>query len=438
MNASSRTPHRPRRLLSFLRTRRLTQLGVIETVLAAVLTVVEFLQIPAPVPLTTVVFATLTLVLVACTASFPVAASMLSLVLILSMFAVADVAPLYSIFFTMLVVEVVAASSQLLLAGSLALAHWALSAFDPQAMALSTDVAALTVVALVLAAAYMVGWSRASHGRQQEKLRASLAEQERRQRLELARELHDSVATSLTSVVMQAQALTLLPTSHGDARSRHGLETISEKSREALSNLRTMVQLLNEKPNHTSFRTRTDSPPLSVALEKAQQELEAHSLEVSVRIDLPSEIATVVDAPDTPDPRHASLPPSPPAASTWIDRDTATKVLTEMTSNAAKHALKHSTVSLTCTVTEGTFILSMTNLLARPTGSSRDGLLSGGVGLGSMHARAAKAGGELETELIDPRTGTGSVSPGGTAVEGGAAACFWRATLRLPIVVIKS
>ncbi|WP_420098206.1 sensor histidine kinase [Corynebacterium sp.] len=433
MNASLRTPHRPRRLLPFLRASRVTHLGVVETVLAVTLTLVELLEIPEAVPAGTAVVALLTLALVAGTAKFPVAASMLSLLLVLATFVADGTVPLYSIFFTMLIVEIVAASGQILLAGALALAHWALSAVDPQAGTVSTDVAALTIVALVLTAAHMIGWSRASHRRQQEKLRASLAAHEKQQRLELARELHDSVATSLTSVVMQAQALTLLPTPGGDttaeanAQHRHGLETISETSRTALSNLRTMLQLLNERPDQRSFRTRAGYLPLDRTLARVRQELDAHSLELRTTIDLPPDIARAVNVPAT-----QSTTPSPGKR---IDVDTVDKVLTEMTSNAAKHAPPHSTVSLSCTVEDDAFVVTMTNPVRQTPGS---GLFSSGMGLGSMHARARKAGGGLDAGLTDSSTCSGSTFPRGAEPEGGPAGRVWRTTLRLPIVVIKS
>jgi signal transduction histidine kinase len=434
VNASSRTPHRPRRLLPFLRTRRLTQLGVTETVLATALTVFELASTPGAASVGTALIAGVTLLLVAGTAKIPVAASMLSLLLVLATFAIDGVVPLYSIFFTMLIVEIVAASGQILLGGSLACAHWVLAAIDPQAGALSTDVAALTLVGVMLAAAFLIGWFRANYGRQQEKLRTSLAEQERQQRLELARELHDSVATSLTSVVMQAQALTLLPPDDGETH-REGLDNISDSSREALSNLRTMLRLLNENPNRTCFRTRVASPPLGAAVARMRQELEAHSLDLSSTVDLPYDIAAVLnatDVPDTPD----------PTGTPWIDRDTAVKVLTEMTSNAAKHAAPHSTVALNCNVQDDVLVLTMVNplpsRLGHATAAHGDDVVSTGMGVDSMRARAAKAGGTLDAGLTATGDETGSVGTGVDPALGGPEPRFWRTTLRLPIVVIKS
>jgi signal transduction histidine kinase len=443
VNASSRTPHRPRRLPPVLRTRRLTQLGVIETVLATALTVFELASTPDDAFVGTALLAGATLLLVAGTARIPVAASMLSLLLVLAAFVVDGIFPLYSIFFTMLIVEIVAASGQILLGGSLACAHWVLTAVDPQAGALSTDVTALTLVGAMLAAAFLIGCFRANHARQQERLRTSLAEQERQQRLELARELHDSVATSLTSVVMQAQALTLLPPGDGETH-REGLDNISDSSREALSNLRTMLRLLNENPNRTSFRTRVASPPLEVAIARMRQELEAHSLDLRPTVDLPDDVAAVVNATDVPgSPVVRDVPGATAATGTpWIDRDTAVKVLTEMTANAAKHAAPHTTVDLTCTVQDGTFVVTMANAVpSRPghtTSPDGDDVVSTEMGVGSMRARATKAGGTLEAGLTVPGDETGSVRTGEGPALGGPESRLWRTTLRLPIVVIKS
>lgn len=428
MNSPTRAPHRPSRLLRVLRASRITRLGVAETVLAVALTAFEFMETSGPVPTGTSVYAALTLVLIACAAKFPITVSALSLLMVFSSFFTSDLLPLYSVFFTMLIVEIVAAGGQILLAGSLAFAHWVISAIDPVAGAIMTDVVSLTVVGTMLAAAFLLGNTRDRHQRQQKDMRVSLAEQEREQRLELARELHDSVATSLTSVVMQAQALTLLPPDEEDNH-RQSLENISESSREALANLRTMLQLLNEKPNRVSFRTPSASPPLDVAVGRIEQELEAHSLQLRARVQLPPGIAAVLNDPAPAESTKAN-------ATTWTDRDTVIKVLTEMTSNAAKHSSPRATIHLECRVDGDVFEVSMTNPTRRPT--PPDELTSGGMGLGSMRARATKAGGTLTARLHGGRTGDSTVEAPELPGAGGGETYFWRTTLRLPIVVTKS
>lgn len=428
MNSPTRAPHRPNRLLRMLRASRITRLGVVETVLAASLMGFELMEAPGPASAGTTGYAVVTLALIACAAKFPVAVSTLSLLMVLSSFLVADLLPLYSVFFTMLIVEIVAASGQILLAVCLTFAHWVLAAIDPVAQALMTDIVSLTVGGIMLTAALLLGYTRDRHQRQQKNMRASLAEQEREQRLELARELHDSVATSLTSVVMQAQALTLLPPGE-EHNHRQSLENISESSREALSNLRTMLQLLNEKPNRVSFRTRTASPPLDVAVGRIEQELEAHSLQLRARLQLPPGIAAVLNDPAPAESTKAD-------AAAWTDRDTVIKVLTEMTSNAAKHSSPRATIHLECRVDGDVFEVSMTNPTRRPT--PPDELTSGGMGLGSMRARATKAGGTLTARLHGGRTGDSTVEAPELPGAGGGETYFWRTTLRLPIVVTKS
>lgn len=428
MNSPTRAPHRPNRLLRILRASRITRLGVVETVLAASLIGFELMEAPGPASVGTTVYAAITLVLIAGAAKFPVAVSTLSLLMVLSSFLVADLLPLYSVFFTMLIVEIVAASGQILLAVCFTFAHWALAAVDPVAQALITDIVSLTVGGIMLTAAFMLGYTRARHQQQQRKMRASLAEQEREQRLELARELHDSVATSLTSVVMQAQALTLLPPS-AEHDHRQSLDNISKSSREALANLRTMLQLLNERPNRVSFRTRTASPPLDVAISRMEQELEAHSLGLRATVTLPPDIAGVLNDPASTDSKSGDEDAS-------VDRDTVIKVLTEMTSNAAKHSSPHATVHLDCRIDSDMLEVSMTNPTRRPT--SPDELTSGGMGLGSMRARATKAGGTLTAELHRRHPGNSTIEAPSPPRAGGAETHFWRTTLRLPIVVTKS
>lgn len=126
------------------------------------------------------------------------------------------------------------------------------------------------------------------------------------------------------------------------------------------------------------------------------------------------------------------------SAGPWVDRDTAVKVLTEMTSNAAKHALPHSTVYLGCHVQDDDLVITMTNPVHSRDGALRDDVLSSGMGLDSMRTRAAKAGGTVEAGVATPSERTGSVTPEDAATVGGSDALFWRTTLRLPIVVIKS
>lgn len=385
--------------------------AVVEIILAVILAVAELSVMRGEVTVPAVVVGMLTVGLVAVAPRFPVTASLLSLLLVLSPFVLGDVAPVFSMFFSALIVEIVVARGQLAVGLFLVIAQWALSTVDATTGVLFTDPVALAAVTFILLTAYAAGWFRHNHRRRQEDLRRELALQEQRQRTELARDLHDSVATSLTSVVMQAQALNLATPQSEESSYRQGLDNISDSARDALTHLRTMLRLLNEEPGNQEFRLRADGPPLSVTLEKAVRELEAHDMTVNVRV---------------------SVPPN-----AQVDRDTVAKVLTEMTSNAAKHSPRGSMVALVCGAEGDNVTLSMVNPV-RDASSFPDGDdMSGGLGLGSMHARARKADGELVAGIItDDESSCGrSVHSAGPPE---SRRPVWRTTLRLPIIVTES
>ncbi len=401
---------------------RWLRLGTVETVFAVVMAVAELWVTDARVTAGSVLVAGLIVGLVGITARLPLIASILSLFLLTSAFVLGDVAPIFSLLFAALVLEIVVARGLLTVGVFLAIAQWALSAVDPMDQILVTDPVSLGIVAFLLAFTYLIGWNRYNHGRRQQVLRDSLANQEREQRLELARELHDSVATSLTSVVMRAQALNLAQAYGGDESTRQELEGISNTSRDALDQLRTMLRLLNEEPANTAFRTRTDAPPLRRTFSNATKEMKAHGFNVVTNVNLPKEIARAANRSTVPD----GVPPAGP----WFDRSTVSKVLTEMVSNAVKHSRPRSTVTLTCTVEETCFVISMVNEVGQQSLAYDNSAMSSGLGLGSMQARADKADGVL---LSGPENVPDKGSDGQASRE--SYPPLWRTTLRLPIVV---
>lgn len=384
---------------------------MVETVLAAVLAVVELALLgESGLTFDAAIIAALSVVMVAAASRVPVVASAVSLLLVASTF-ITDGAPmLFSLFFSMLIIEIVTAGGYVKLGAVIAVAHWALAAVDTTDWTVTTDPVALGVVAVILLAGYMTGWYRATHHRQRERLRESLIEQERRQRRELAQDLHDSVATSLTSVVMQSQALPLIPP-EDDARRQQSLESISESSREALSHLRTMLQLLTDDAVDSGNRrddpgsTGTDSEAVHRALAKAESELQSHGLQVVTADELPegtvqvtAEVAAVV-----------------------------TTGLAEMTANATKHAPRSATVVLDCRIDDGELLVTVTNPLRDAAERSPDELVSSGLGLASVRTRTLEVGGEFTAGVQRVSTGDGSERES-----------VWRATLQVPIVVIKS
>ncbi|WP_019194909.1 sensor histidine kinase [Corynebacterium timonense] len=71
-----------------------------------------------------------------------------------------------------------------------------------------------------------------------------LEDEMERRREELTRALHDSVATTLTSVVMRAETLGL--TSPSDSEQRRTLELIADETRQAMQEIRHLLQVVRE------------------------------------------------------------------------------------------------------------------------------------------------------------------------------------------------
>lgn len=296
-------------------------------------------------------------------------------------------------------IEVIAARGLLTTGTVLVIAHVALSSIDLEQRAVVFDPVGLLFVGVFFVIVYAFGYNRHSQRRRRLELQRSLAESQRQQRLTVARDLHDSVATSLTSVVMRSQALELSVTGEDptDARIRTELEGISETSRNALEQLRAMLRVLNtELPDQSTEAAAP--PPVRDALHNTVSELRAHRLKVDTDVVLPPE---------------DRLP---------VDRDAVARILVEMTSNAVKHSPPRSTVRLDCRVgtADGSprFLLSMTNAVTEGTlpYGGEDALFSTHIGLASMQSRATDAG--------------GAISMGPVA----EAPSLWRTALSLPIV----
>ncbi|MGO1640981.1 MAG: sensor histidine kinase [Candidatus Corynebacterium faecigallinarum] len=425
-------------MATYGRVRRRIPLGAVETVIAAGMAVAQLWMLEEPVGPLAILVASLMVGVVALTARLPLVAALLSLLVPTSALFLGSFAVLFALFYAALVLEIVVVRGLLTVGIFLFIAHWALSTVDLVHQVLYIDLMSLVMVFVVLLVAYLIGWNRFNQHQRQQMLRDSLAQQAREQRLELARELHDSVATSLTSVVMRAQALGLATEGTGDTETRSQLEGISDTSRDALDQLRTMLRLLNEEPASATFRTRGDSRPLKKAFSTVSKEMRAHGLKVSTTVDLPWNVNRAANRP--------TLPDAPSPGSPWFDRDTVSKVLTEMASNAVKHASPRSTVMLDCYVDGTCLVLIMSNDITGQSSSEDDPVLSSGLGLGSMQARASKAGGVLKSGIMRRDATFVEAGPTGKTTGHGeknlpdgeeSSALVWRTLLRLPIVVIE-
>ncbi|MGP5248689.1 sensor histidine kinase [Corynebacterium variabile] len=366
-----------------------------EVVLAVLVLVTEFTVSSEPITLASVVCAVAGVLLVAGGTRWPQSMAALSVPFAAASSYVAEDDSTYAVFFIVIIIEVVTAAGLATAGLLLVLVHTALSMVDFSGGAVNADPTVLVVVLAILGTGHLIGRNRLTQEIRNADLRRTLADSQRRQRLGMAHELHDSVATSLTSVVMRSQTLELTATGDDNAEIREGLEDISRISREALEQVRTMLRLLNSEMQADPDSAESGPPPtVRTTLGAATRELRAHRLRVTSTVTLP----------------RTGEPP--------VDRRSLSRILTEMTSNAVKHSPDHATVDISCRVTDNSLIVSMTNPLASVDICDEDPVLTTHLGIGSMTARATAAGGHLTA---------GPVAPDGDTQ-------VWRTTVTLPIV----
>ncbi|AGP29920.1 sensor histidine kinase [Corynebacterium terpenotabidum] len=370
--------------------------GRAELVFAVLLTVTMFTFPGHPFTLTDTLFCLLMLSVVYLATWTPWLAAVASMpVLPVALFILGQSGSFFFLI-TALVVELLAAQGLLRLAATVAVVQGGASLLDLTDMTVSTDPVGLMLVGLTMLGGYTVGYTRYSQVRRRRELQQSLMDEQRNQRLAMARELHDLVATDLTSVVMQAQVLELHPIAAADDELHQQLADISESSRRALESLRAMLRVLNTELPEGS---EDSSAPKSVqeSLRATVRELKAHRFRVRQSVSLPADVQ--------------------------VDRQVVARVLTEMRSNAVKHSPPRSEIILTCTVAHDELVLTMSNeRLPTPEEGAGDDtglpgdLLSSHIGLASMSGRAAVARGTVTAgpEKNDPQR--------------------WRTQLKLPIV----
>jgi signal transduction histidine kinase len=205
--------------------------------------------------------------------------------------------------------------------------------------------------------------------RQQRQMGALMAEQARREAVDgersaMARELHDAIASHLsTTAIHSGGALALPPDA---ARDRDALRAVRSSSLAALEELRTMIAVL---------RASGDDAVVAPGLSQLPQALDAaraDGLDVSAEV-RPAGVSPVVD-------------------------QAAYRIVSEALTNARKHA-PGSRVWVAVGPSGNRLAVRVTNTLNRPYGrhhAARDPTwLSSGTGLLSMCERATLVGGEL-------------------------------------------
>ena len=105
------------------------------------------------------------------------------------------------------------------------------------------DLPALGTWTLIFALGVTAGWIMGKSTREEKRLLADWRTKVSDRQEEVARTLHDSVAASLTSVIMQSEALSLSPSN--DAKLNKQLESIAESGRNSMTQLRELLNILD-------------------------------------------------------------------------------------------------------------------------------------------------------------------------------------------------
>ena len=247
---------------------------------------------------------------------------------------------------------------------------------DGNDRALGDDVWAAAFWGLLLLGSYGAGlivhgrrqtaWLRARTARAQTEREAAARAAVARERARIARELHDAVAHSVSVTVIHAEAAEAVLPSDDSESARISLHRIQDSGREALTEMRRLLDLL-----------RAPDGPDHLAPQHGVADLQ-HLADQIADAGLPVELVVGVDL--------AQLPPG-------IDIS-AYRVAQEALTNSLKHGASGARLELRCDRTT----LTVDVLDRGPSKPARDRAgtpLSGGQGLIGMRERVQIFGGEL-------------------------------------------
>lgn len=213
----------------------------------------------------------------------------------------------------------------------------------------------------------LIGWEASRSLRQRRMLYEQWQNDMRDRRRTLAETLHDSVASSLTSIVMRSEALALSPP---DEETGKELEDIADAARQSMQEVRALLRILDTEERENNGATETTPPSVVQAVQNAAQKLRSYQLnphtEISTGLlEFNSARLEVVD-----------------------------KMLNEAALNAGKYAVRRSKVDIRVSSYEDFVRVSMTNLVAnRP----HDPTMSSGMGIPALVQMASNVGGKLST-----------------------------------------
>ncbi|AWB82842.1 hypothetical protein C3B44_11305 [Corynebacterium yudongzhengii] len=237
-----------------------------------------------------------------------------------------------------------------------------LGLFDTNQSAWITDPVAVSVWVVVLLLAVLVG----RIVRQREQVRAQMAENYRRRRAELARALHDSVAASLTNVIVRAEVLGLKQAG-GDPEKELQLRAIIEDSRRSMGQVRELIRVLESSDTESLEREFT---PAEAVFSDEYRRLSSHGFDV--RANTAPSVVLTTDA-----------------------RALVEDFVREVATNIIKYAPAGSAVIIHHVVHDGHYLLEITND-TDPVPEHTDQDMSTHRGLRDLSERAAHLGGRLE------------------------------------------
>lgn len=190
---------------------------------------------------------------------------------------------------------------------------------------------------------------------------ARLAARYRRQQLELALELHDSVCRDLSMLVMQAEAA-----NHAGAATPEQLDSLATRARSANQAVREVARLLGGANRNTVPEISLES-----ALKSGTHELRSLGFTVQARAALVGELPPVVDT-------------------------AAGRILQEALHNVAKHGSAQAPCLVSVERTASALEMTVSNLPGRGSSSS-----STRLGLHAMKERATTVGGSVHSKEVD-------------------------------------
>ncbi|MEK0372936.1 sensor histidine kinase [Corynebacterium mastitidis] len=244
-----------------------------------------------------------------------------------------------------------------------------LGLLDRNSKTIEADFSAILIWEVFVAIAAFAGWTLGRKVRQKIELAEQWRDEYRRRREELASTLHDSVAASLTSIVMRSEVLAMQEPE--DGRLHGELSSIAEDARITMSQVRSLLSLLNAPQDK---QEKTAAPTLVSTVKEMVAKMRDHHFTVSV-----------VDETEDIQVTNPTL-------------ELLHKVLLEGATNVIKYAKPGSEVLLRAEGSGKNLNISLSNQIAGEAerrGRLSSSVLSSGLGMRMMRRSVASMGGKL-------------------------------------------